>query len=429
MSSVYSVPAWGSVGEDEVYAEWYWWYLNEGPGKKGHTYEHHESTYGPDVVYDDFIANFTASNWDPKSWVDLFADSGAQYFVQVSKHHDGYAIFDVPPSITNRTSVALEPHRDFVADLFAAARDYQPHLHQSVYFSLPEWFHPDYRSLGFGNWPGGNATNPFNNETLPYTGYVPVSDFISDLIVPEMNLLALDPRYMVEIMWCDIGGPNHTASFAADWFNKAAAEGRQVTMNARCGLPGDFDTPEYATYPAAQRRKWETNRGMDPFSYGYNAATPDDAYMNASTIVKTLVDVVSKNGNFLLDVGPTKEGDIIDVEANALREAGVWIKDHGESIFNTSYWFVVPQEGESVRFTKTEEAFYISVMEMPQNAGWLELESPIPWMDGDEVTVVGGKMNGTVVPSEAFGELGMRLNVTEDVWDADQTVWVFKISY
>lgn len=86
---VYSVPGWGNSGENESYAEWYWWNQNQGPGTSVGTWEYHLDTYGPDVVYDDFIQNFTASAFDPKAWVDLFADAGAQYFVQVSKHHDG----------------------------------------------------------------------------------------------------------------------------------------------------------------------------------------------------------------------------------------------------------------------------------------------------------------------------------------------------
>jgi alpha-L-fucosidase len=98
----------------ESYAEWYWWNLNQGPDTKDQTWKYHLDTYGPDVVYDDFIQNFTASVFDPKEWVDLFADAGAQYFVQVSKHHDGYAIFDLPANVSNRTSVALPPHRNLL---------------------------------------------------------------------------------------------------------------------------------------------------------------------------------------------------------------------------------------------------------------------------------------------------------------------------
>lgn len=92
----------------------YWWWLNEGPSNPTDVYDYHLEKYGKDVVYDDFIQNFTASAWDPKEWVDLFADAGANYFVQVSKHHEGYALFDLPENVTKRTSVALTPHRNLV---------------------------------------------------------------------------------------------------------------------------------------------------------------------------------------------------------------------------------------------------------------------------------------------------------------------------
>jgi alpha-L-fucosidase len=270
----------------------------------------------------------------------------------------------------------------------------------------------------------GNATNPFTNETLPYTGYVPLADYITDKIVPEMNTLA---HMGTEIMWCDIGGPNRTTEFAAAWFNRAAQENRQVVMNARCGLPGDFDTPEYARYNGVQVRKWESNLGMDPFSYGYNRATPLASYMNASTIVTSLIDIVSKNGNFLLDVGPMANGTILDVEQKHLRQAGKWIKSHGEAIYNTTYWFVTPEEGDNIRFTITPDAFYIHSLARPN--GTLVLTSPIPWVEGDQVTVVGGKKHGHVVPSHKAANGSVILSVSEEVINADEYAWVFKITY
>ncbi|CZR55229.1 uncharacterized protein PAC_05116 [Phialocephala subalpina] len=251
---VYSVPGWGNVGKNETYAEWYWYDQNLGPSTPEQTYQYNLATYGPNHNYDDFIQNFTASAFNPEEWVDLFASAGANYFVQVSKHHDGYALFDLPANVTQRTSVAQYPHRNLLQELFDAAKEYQPQLHRATYFSLPEWFNPAYKEYGFGSWPGGNATNPYTNETLPYTGFIEVEDYVPDIIVPQMNALA---DMGTEIMWCDIGGPNMTAEFAAAWFNTAAESGRQVVMDNRCGLPGDFDTPEYARYDAVQTRKWE----------------------------------------------------------------------------------------------------------------------------------------------------------------------------
>ncbi|KAI4595929.1 hypothetical protein KJ359_006220 [Pestalotiopsis sp. 9143b] len=424
---LYSIPAWGNTASNETYAEWYWWNLNQGPDTSDRTYEYHLDTYGTDFVYDDFIANFSTTGFDAKEWVDLFADSGATYFVHVSKHHDGYALFDLPANVSQRTSVAQFPHRDFIQETFAAAEAYQPQLHRAVYYSLPEFFHQDYAPYGFGRWPGGNATNPFTNETLPYTGYVHVDDYLRDLVLPEMQTLA---ALGTEIMWCDIGGPNLTTEFAAQWYNDAIAQNRQVVMNNRCGLPGDFDTPEYATISVTQERKWESNSGMDPFSYGYNRATPADGYMNASTIITNLVDIVSKNGNYLLDIGPVGNGSILDIEALHLRQAGAWIKDHGEAIFNTTNWFITPQEGDNIRFTRTTDAFYILVMNQVNST--LTLTSPTPWIDGDVVTVVGGSSNGTIVPSQLVtvqGQPTLQLVVSDEVQAADQWTWVFKISY
>jgi len=421
---VYSVPGWGNTGSREAYAEWYWWNMNQGPRTRENTYQYHLQTYGRDVVYDDFIQNFTAAAFDAKAWVDLFAEAGARYFVQVSKHHDGYALFDLPASVSRRTSVALPPHRDLVRELFEAARRHQPQLHRATYFSLPEWFHPAYARIGFASWPGGNATNPYTGQKLPYTGAVAVADYVADVAAPSMRALA---DLGTEIMWCDIGGPNATAEFAAAYFNAAAAEGRQVLINNRCGVPGDFDTPEYARYDSVQGRKWESNLGLDPYSYGYNRATPASAYLGPRGIVTSLVDIAAKNGNFLLDVGPTADGTIIDVERRNLREAGAWIRAHAEAIFNTTYWVVTPEEGPAVRFTQTPDAFYITTLYAPNAT--LVLRSPVPYVPGDRVTVVGGSLAGAVVPSRLLADGRLELTVSQEVRDADKYAWVFKIPY
>jgi len=205
------VPGWGNSTPYEVYAEWYWWYgHHRAADTKADVYQYHLDTYGPDVVYDDFFDNFTASAFDAKSWVDLFADSGAQYFVFTAKHHDGFAMFDTKKT-TNRNSLNYGPKRDILKELFDAAKAYQPQLHKGTYFSLPEWYNPDYAPYGFaqfpGNasttWPGILANNPYTGEVEPYTGRTNISDFITDLMVPQMEMLAYE--YETDIMWCDCG--------------------------------------------------------------------------------------------------------------------------------------------------------------------------------------------------------------------------------
>lgn len=166
---------------------------------------------------------------------------------------------------------------------------------------------------------------------------------------------------------------------------------------------------------------------MDPFSYGFNRATPLASYMNASSIVTSLIDIVSKNGNFLLDVGPMANGTILDTEKKHLLQAGRWLKGHAEAIYNTTYWFVTPEEGDNVRFTVSQDAFYIHTLTRPNST--LALSSPVPWVTGDQVSVVGGRLHGTVVPSKRSSNGSLILSVSKEIVAADQFAWVFKIPY
>lgn len=431
----YAVPGWGNSTPNECYSEWFWWYstrINEqAVADKCGVNAYRLRTFGPDLAYDDFFANYTASAFEPKAWVDLFADAGAQYFVFTTKHHDGFANFDTGAT-SNRSSLHLGPRRDLLRELFDAAETHQPHLKRGTYFSLPEWFNPDWGKYGFTQFdrpdstshPGIIARNPYTGQIEPYTGRIPVDDFITDLMVPQMDILAY--QYKTDMMWCDAGAANGTDAFAARWFNWARTQGRQVTINDRCGSPwaADFDTPEYETFSVAQRRKWESNQGMDPYSYGYNRATPADAYMNATTLVHNLVDMVSKNGNLLLDIGPRADGSIHDAMTDTLREAGTWIHAHGQAIFNTTYWYPTPEEGP-LRFTQTNDAFYILSLEKPA-AGRLTVEAPVPAVKGD--TVVAITMEGEVdVPWGTDGSFW--IDVEDSVVAQDTLCWVFKVTY
>lgn len=128
---LYSVPAYGSVMPNEDYAEWYWCRQHQSTYKTG-TYQYHLDTYGADFNYDQFMSNFTDAGYDPRAWVDLFAQAGARYMVPVTKHHDGFALFNTSNDITRRSSINYGPKRDLVGDLLAAAKKYQPQIRRGM---------------------------------------------------------------------------------------------------------------------------------------------------------------------------------------------------------------------------------------------------------------------------------------------------------
>ncbi|WP_210592134.1 alpha-L-fucosidase [Streptomyces sp. GESEQ-35] len=409
---VYSVPAWAPVGVQ--YAEWYWDQMQD-PGNPTHAY--HRTTYGEDFAYDDFIPRFTAEKFDPRAWVELFRDAGAQYHVLTSKHHEGFALWDT--KVSDRNSVKLGPKRDLIKELFEASRRYTPELHRGLYFSMPEWFNPD------NPWMGHAPRNPYTLEPVPYTGHTAGKDYVKDLQAPQM--LELIHGYDPEIIWADIGGVNDSLNVLAEYFNHAKNRARpiEVTVNDRAGIGfHDFTTPEYTTYANTVVAKWEASRGLDPRSYGYNQATPDDAYMTAEEVVHSLVDIVSKNGNFLLDVGPRADGTIPEIMQTRLRETGRWLRTNGEAIYDTTYWSRMAQLGEDLRFTvRPNEAFYIHSLARP--GAQLTVEAPVPVRGGDKVTMLGHDRpltwtvrNGALV-----------IDVPEAARKAGRHAWVFKVEW
>jgi len=105
------------------------------------------------------------------------------------------------------------------------------------------------------------------------------------------------------------------------------------------------------------------------------------------------------------------------VEQTHLRQAGVWVKNHAEAIFITTYWFITPEEGSQIRFTQTLDAFYIMTLSQPNDT--IAPNSPAPWIAGDQVTVVGWNASGTVVPSQMLGNGSLLLNISSQVQQAD----------
>jgi alpha-L-fucosidase len=386
----YSVPAFappdggGARDGSDVYAEWYWYEMNH-PGSP--TSVHHAETYGEDFAYDRFIEQWRAERFDPREWLDLFTEGGAKYFVLVSKHHDGVALWD--SRTTDRDTVALGPRRDFVRELFDAAEDFP--LKTGLYYSLAEWYHPA------GGWdPPEHSlevgpTNPYTGEPVPYTGYQPVADDVMDHQYPQMRELVdnFDP----DIFWCDIGEhvPNNSLDLMAYYYNQAKnrRHPKEVAVNDRCGPDvNDFVTREYRNQPTIDPNKWEATRGIGQ-SFGYNAEEDVSDYLSDEELIRSFVDTVSKNGNLLLNIGPRADGSIPEIQADRVRALGDWLDVNGEAIYGSTYWRQADDAKSNVpvRYTVQDDAIYATALEWPGER--LTLSGDLPLRNSTPITLLG----------------------------------------
>ncbi|ESK89470.1 glycoside hydrolase family 29 protein [Moniliophthora roreri MCA 2997] len=456
---IYSVPAYTLSGTQ--YAEWYWYWQHNPANESSRVWTYHKETYGEGSLYDMFFDEFTGTEWTAERWLDFVRDSGAKYYVITTKHHDGFALFDTGNS-SNRNSLQYGPQRDIIGELTNATNAYNAlvtldkKIYNGLYFSLPEWFNPAFAKYGHAGggddlyhrrssdpnnpgynilqrtgFAGGLAKNAYNESAPPepYTGYVEVGDYLQDIMKPQME--ALMYKYDMDIMWCDVGGPTVFPDIAPGWFNYARSQGRQVIANARCGANySDFDNPEYSPTSHLKTRKWESSEGSDPYSYGYNRDTPWQNYRNATYVLHSLIDIVSKNGNYLIDVGPTANGSIVPPSRESLLKVGKWLNSgSGEAIYDTQYWYVAQEDKEAeLRFTTKPDAFYITSLRYPEN-GVIRSSLPLPVKLGDVATFLDSG-NNTKELEWHWTEHGVfELFVDEEEIRKVEDAWAFRINY
>ena len=414
----YSVPAWGPRGS---YAEWYWNYMNQ---RNSPTYNHHRDTYGQDTPYDAFIGQWKAEKYDPKEWVKLFNDAGAKYFVLTSKHHEGMSLWN--SQVSGRDAVDLGPKRDLAGDLFNAARQ-DGKLKAGFYYSLYEWYNPSYT--------GRPVTNPYTGAPVPYTGAPAVQDYVGDYMLPQMRELI--DGYDPDILWCDGQWEKpasywKTAGVLAEYYNKAKnrPQPKEVAVANRCKIETgsldstelDFQTPEYTVKPDIDPDKWEASRGI-AHSYGYNQNEPEEDYLTSDELVDSLADIVSKNGNLLLDIGPRGDGSIPELMQQRLRDIGAWLKINGEAIYGTTYWNHAEQPGSNVRvrYTTKNGALYATALDWPGQE--LVLGDDVPIARNSTITLLGSDGDELPWHRDANGRVVVKTASTKS-----KHAYVFKIS-
>jgi alpha-L-fucosidase len=360
----FTVPAWAPVGPDPFalaeehgwdyamvntpYAEWYW---NSISIDGSPAQQHHAETYG-DLEYGAFVEEFqqTSQAFDAATWAALFAESGARYVVLTTKHHDGYLLW--PSDARNPNRKDWQSERDLVGELTDAVRD--AGMKMGLYYSGGlDWT--------FGGLPMADFMGMI--QAIPRT-----PEYAEYLAAHWRELIA---RYAPSVIWNDIHHPpgaDDAHKLFAHYYD-AVPDG---VVNDRFDVPGtragtthaDFTTPEFSTLETISERPWETCRGIGS-GFGYNANEPDSQLMSVDDIVHLLVDIVSKNGNLLLNVGPMKDGTIPPAQANRLRGVGAWLDLNGEAIYGSRPWrthAAVTASGKQVRFTTSDDALYAIVL-------------------------------------------------------------------
>lgn len=338
---VYSVPAFGSE-----------WYPREMYTTGSEEYKHHIATYGPldKFGYKGFVPKFTAEKFDAEAWARLFKGAGAKYVVPVFEHHDGFAMYD--SGLSDWTAVKMGPHRDLWGELEKAVRQEGLHFGASSHRVEHNFFlgvgreirsdvnDPAYAAF-YGPahvWLDNKTGTPLSND-FTYVSEAWTKDWLA-------RSAEIVEKYHPEVMYFDwwIGQPSVRAAltrFAAFYYNTKVQAGQpQGVINFK-----DYAMPEKAGVLDIERGQsagtrplyWQTDTSVSNRSWGY---IENDTFKSPEFIVHQLVDIVSKNGNLLLNIGPRSDGTIPDEVQQVLRDIGAWLQVNGEAIYGTRPWRV-----------------------------------------------------------------------------------------
>jgi len=403
---LYSVPAFGN--------EWYPrnMYIQGSP-----EFEHHLRTYGPQdkFGYKDFIPLFKAEKYDPSHWAALFKKAGARYVVPVAEHHDGFAMYDC--SFSRWTAVKMGPKRDLIGELAAAVRKHglvfglSSHRAEHWFFmNGGRSFKSDVQDPRYEDFYGPACAYADAQDSAAWKSLDwiprPHAKHLEDWLARTCELV---DKYQPQLVWFDwwieqtVFQP-YLQRFAAYYYNRGAEWKKGVAINYKNkSFPVEaavYDI-ERGQLAGTNPHFWQTDTSISKNSWGY---VSQQDYKTAENLVGDLVDIVSKNGTLLLNIGPRPDGTIPQEEEQVLLEIGEWLAVNGEAIYGTRPWKVygegptaIPEggfsdtqraafTGQDFRFTTKEGSLYAIALSWP----------------GEEAVI-------TTLGSEAGGVLDVRL--------------------
>ena len=293
----------------------------------------------PIAEYAQLAKKFNPVKFDADAWAQLAADAGMKYLVITSKHHDGFAMFDSPCNPYNIVKATLFG-RDPLKELAAACRKHG--LKFCVYYSLGrDWHDPDVPTGSPGNpkFPPGSRSNLID---YPDESKKDFSKYFERKVKPQVREL-LTQYGPIGIMWFDTP-EKITKAESLELREMIRKLQPNCIINARIGNGlGDYGTPEQQIPSAKSTNAWETCMTLNGH-WGYNSH--DDKWKSTETLLNNLIDIVSKGGNYLLNVGPTGEGVIPQPSVERLREVGAWLKVNGEAIHGVEMTPFGPELGK-----------------------------------------------------------------------------------
>lgn len=378
---VYSVPAFGSE-----------WYSRNMYIQGSWEYNHHIETYGAhkDFGYKDFIPMFKAEKFSADEWCDLFKQAGAQYIVPVAEHHDGFQMYKSEVSKWN--AYDMGPHKDIVGELSESARRHGI-VNGASSHRVEHWFF-----MGHGKEFESDITDdekygdfyypamPEPNHQDLFSKPTPTKEFLDDWLVRCCEIVdRFQPKIVYFDWWIQHSAVKpYLKKFAAYYYNRAEEWGGGVINYKHdafmfgCAVV-DIERGQFAD---AKPFIWQTDTAVAKNSWCY---TENNDYKSPREIICDLVDIVSKNGRILLNIGPKADGTIPDEDRHILLEIGKWLSVNGEAIYGSAVWRYAAEgptkveEGQfadgndknytsrDIRFTVNNGCLYATVLSYPEN--------------------------------------------------------------
>lgn len=340
------VPRWFADARFGIYLHWgafsvpafqNEWYPRNMYREGSPAFEHHVATYGSQKQfgYKDLIPHFRMERFQPEEWVALFKRSGAQYVVPVAEHHDGYAMYATARSRWN--AAVIGPERDVLRDLLAAV-DRAWLIGGASSHRAEHWFFMN-GGLAFDSDVRDPAYEDLYGPALRKE-MSPSERFLEDWLLRTVELV---DEYRPQLLFFDTGieEPSfepYLRRAAAYYFNRAAEWGREVAITAKWeAFPPGVAVPdvERGTIAGTATSPWQNDTSVSRTSWSW---IEGHDYKTPTQLIAELADVVSKNGNLLLNIGPKPDGTIAEPEAAILEAIGAWLAVNGEAIYGTSPW-------------------------------------------------------------------------------------------